>query len=71
MSKIIDSFHKTNDCGSSRDIDALQAAIIDLLDGGSPHEIVKATGMSEERAEEIWLLGAEILTDYNKRHGIA
>lgn len=52
-------------------IEALEAALIDVLDGSSDlYEIQANTGCSADRCEEISILFDEVLKEYTLRHKI-
>jgi hypothetical protein len=52
-------------------VDDLEAALIDVLDGNSKwYDIQNATGLSEERCIEIEELYWTVLDSYSKKHNI-
>jgi hypothetical protein len=51
-------------------MDDLEAAIIDLMDGNSEHDIQQSTGLSEERCLEIKNLFKLVHQNYSTKHNI-
>ena len=51
-------------------IDDLEALIVDVLDGEDAYDIMGMTGLSYERAEEIYELSKEVIKNCLKKRGL-